>query len=224
MTGPSEPLAPEARPSSEPPAVTPFPVLPPIPVEPVAADRAMTEAIPRVEMPVDRRGTEAIPRIRAERRDRTEPLPLVPHVAQDDRVWHRPPAHARPSPYGLRPVAMVGAIALIASAFLPWIRLDFDSMPVRIPAELLFTGRARSSFPSLGVILVGAGLMALSMSMVRLLSIPRRLLGLVGFAVPVGFVLQATLGPSGLPVADLFSLLGMGAYVAAAGGLLAAAG
>jgi hypothetical protein len=126
-------------------------------------------------------------------------------------------------------VAIVGALAVVASAFLPWVQLNFDASALRIPFRFLFLGEGAAldlQTPlgrSAGLLLIGVGVVALLMAPVRVLSIPRRLLGLVALGVPVAFVLQVLLAAD-FPVDDLFRQLGMGAYVAGAGGLLVAAG
>jgi hypothetical protein len=126
-------------------------------------------------------------------------------------------------------VAIVGALAVGASAFLPWFRLDFGLSALRVPFDFLFLGRTPAFAPqtpfgrSAGLILIALAALSLLTVWVRVLSIPRRLLGLAALAVPVGFVLQAVL-VADVAAPDLFRQLGMGAYFAAAGGLLVAAG
>jgi hypothetical protein len=198
-----------------------------MPVPPVASDRAVTEAFPRIRVPADRAITRAGQRVQPERREVTEPLPPVP---PGERVLYAPPRRRRRSPFYFRPVAIVGALAVVASAFLPWVQLNFDASGLRIPFRFLFLGEGAAldlQTPlgrSAGLLLIGVGVVALLMAPVRVLSIPRRLLGLVALGVPVAFVLQVLFAAADFPVEDLFRQLGMGAYIAGAGGLLVAAG
>ena len=124
---------------------------------------------------------------------------------------------------GLRPLAIIGAIGIIAGGILPWIDFNFDLTGFKIPAKFLFTGNGQigEGF-SVGILLVVFGAIALLLSFTPQFHVIRRIFGLLGLAVPVAFVIQVLVG--GTSVGDLFGDLGPGAYVAFVGGILALVG
>ncbi len=122
-----------------------------------------------------------------------------------------------------RPVAVLGAIAAAAGAFLPWIRFDFHFTAFKIPLTFLFQGNSSSGGLNAGIVLVVVAGLGLVMSFFPAVSVARRFLGLVALAVPVAFVAQL-LRFDQVTLSSLFSHLGAGAYAAAAGGLLLAVG
>jgi hypothetical protein len=132
-------------------------------------------------------------------------------------------------------LALIGALAVIISALLPWssgISPEFG--PVLYPRDIEFanvvTGSAeRLSGPSVGIVLLGAGLLgalvALVTMLLPLLKFLRRIIGLLTLAIPVLFVVRAVqefallndAGLAALSLDTILALLDVGVYVAAAG-------
>ncbi|MDP9340805.1 MAG: zinc-ribbon domain-containing protein [Actinomycetota bacterium] len=160
----------------------------------------------------------------------TQPLPPTsassPPAAS---MWPASPPAYSPFPAttgkrtSARPVAVLGAIAAAAGAFLPWIRFDFHFTAFKVPLAFLFQGEAGSTAANAGIALVVVAALGLVLSFFPAASPARRFLGLVALAVPVAFVAQL-LRFDHVTVGSLFSNLGAGAYVAALGGLLLALG
>jgi hypothetical protein len=117
-------------------------------------------------------------------------------------------------------VAVVGAAAIVGGAFLPWVRFNFDFTGFKIPLTFLFQGETGSTSANIGIVLVVLAALGLLLSFLPSASVSRRILGVIALAVPVVFVIQLLRFPN----AQVFSNLGSGAYIAAVGGLLLAAG
>ena len=120
-------------------------------------------------------------------------------------------------------LALLGSVAVIISAILPW-----DSgavvLPRDIPATMLLDPAATEGGPNLGLVLLGIGtigaLVALLTMAVPATAILRRLIGFLTFAIPVAFVMRA-LGISALLDPGLIvASVGIGAFTAAAGGFI----
>lgn len=139
------------------------------------------------------------------------------------------PAPARPASAGLKatPLALVGGLAVAVASFLPWLSGRFGSPKAfDIPFNALYDLEGGSGGLKLGlaILIVGAGGAALAF--IPKSSSLRRLSGGLALAMVVAFVVQLirALTDSGGDVGDAFTALGVGVYVAAAGGALLAAG
>jgi hypothetical protein len=159
--------------------------------------------------------------------DRPEPIER-PLFADDEEEERTAPAdfqlgRARAAggfPWGAT-IALLGAVTVIISAILPW---DGGGavLPRDIPSLMLLDPAARG--PNLGLVLLVAGtvgaLVALLSMAVPAVGILRRLVGLATFAIPLAFTLRA-LGIGALLRPDqIVAALGVGAFAAAAGGLV----
>ncbi len=148
--------------------------------------------------------------------DQESPAPAPsPPSAEPER-----PLGANSFPLGAT-IALIGAVAVIASSILVW-RGPFDGQfPKDIPAAAILDPDATGGL-NLGVVLLGIGtlgaLFALLTMAVPFLKFVRRLIGLVTLLIPVGFVLR-TADPllADGRLGELPSALGIGVYVAAAG-------
>jgi hypothetical protein len=134
-------------------------------------------------------------------------------------AYTAPPAAARRRPEA-RVVALVGAVAVAAGAFLPWVRFNFDFTAFKIPLKFLLQAESGSTSANIGIVLVVLAALGLVLSFFPAVSVGRRILGVTALAVPVVFVIQLLRFRG----ADVFSNLGAGAYIAAIGGLLLAVG
>jgi hypothetical protein len=131
----------------------------------------------------------------------------------------RPQAAAASSGGGF-PVGALGAVALIAAAFLPWFKtgaFEADSFDIALPFlwDLAATGE-----PALGYGIAGLGVLGLLALFVK--GVPdavRRLAGIAGMAASAVFAYQVHRGLDGT-VSDTMDVLGYGVYVALAGALV----
>jgi hypothetical protein len=123
--------------------------------------------------------------------------------------------------FGFRPFATLGAAMAVVSAFLPWMRSGSNRSAFDFPVRFLVTGEIGQRMVSVGAILAGLAGLALLLSVVHRLALLRRFVGLMVLAVPVLF---AIVGLAPADLSQLFHELGLGAYVAAVGGLLLAFG
>jgi hypothetical protein len=146
------------------------------------------------------------------------PIPQIPRRS--------PPPSAAPGrppfrfPLGAT-LALLGAVAVILSAVLPWDGPFRSSLPRDIPAVRLLSDAGGSGL-SLGILLLSVGtlgaLMALLTMAVPVLKPLRRLVGLLSLSLPFLFAVQ-----TGRPIlaegsiTPLWSALGVGVYVAAGG-------
>ncbi len=185
-------------------------------------------------VPDDQAPTESIP---AARPGDTAVLPEVPPAepAPPPGLSPAPPpvaiAPRRGFPLGAT-LALIGGIAVILSAILPWTTAAHPDLagPV-LPRDIgflavLLGGGTDRGGPSLGIVLLGAGvaggLMALLTMVAPALKVLRRLIGLATLAIPALFVFrvaQGFLGEPGAPALVVQSLAA-GVYVAAAGALV----
>lgn len=147
----------------------------------------------------------------------TERVPVVSSETTERTAGYGPLDEGPPRPV-VRPFAILGALAVVASAFLPWLRLRFGFTGFDIPARYLFTGGGGGGGLSAGVLLVVLGVLALALSFLPAASILRRLLGLASAAVPVIYAVQLLSGDQ--TVGQLASHFGPGEYAAFVGGLL----
>jgi hypothetical protein len=177
---------------------------------PPPAHAAVTEAIPLPQPAVEAGASETavLPQVPASR-----PLPMYPE---------RP---SRPAPQGFplgASVALLGAVAVVVSAILPWAG-DGQGLPRDIPARVLIDPTGPVSGINLGVVLLVAGtigaLAALLTMVVPWLGVLRRLVGLATLAVPALFLFRAW-EPLAGGLGAFPDLLEPGVVAAAAGGLV----
>jgi len=197
---------------------------------PTPAEEPRTESIP---VPAKRRSDTAVLPVQSD--------PYLKPASPADRpveVLEPPepeagPARPAPPPRAERPagafpwgasLALLGAVAIVVSALLPWTRGELVLVPRDLPFRFLISPEAadagRVAGPSLGIVLLVAGvagaLVALLTMVAPFLRFLRRLIGLLTLVVPVLFVIRlATAGGVGLDA--LPDALGVGVYVAAAG-------
>lgn len=177
---------------------------------PPTPEAAVTEAIPRPRTPATGASETAI-------------LPEAP-TEPPPAPAPAPPRLGRPSPRGFpwgATAALAGAVAVIVSAILPWVRTGAGELPRDIPARTLLDPNGPGSGLNLGVVLLVVGtvgaLVALFTMVVPWLGFLRRLAGLATLAIPVLFVVRVWQVGTGL--GDLGALLGAGVYAAGAGAL-----
>lgn len=187
----------------------PGPERPPAPRPP--ADEAPTESIPRPRRVED---TAVMPQPAG------PPTPPLPAAAPQAPEPAPPPT--RRFPLGAT-LALLGAMAVLFSALLEWSPAAGPGagagFPREIPLRRLLDVEAAGPGISLGLALLVAGvagaLLALLTMLVPALKFLRRLVGLASLAIPVLFAVRAI--PSAGAIVRLPELLGVGAYVAAAG-------
>jgi hypothetical protein len=196
-------------------------------------DERDTDERPTPSPPHDEAPTERVPLLIP---DQTaviqQPEPYLPPAAERP-VPHpppeQPPGSPPPSPgfpVGAT-VALVGAMAVVASAILPWDPGLVLGLGGALPRDIAFRAllTEAASGPTLGIALLVMGMAGALMALVTMvlpwLKFARRLLGLLQLAVPVMVTLrmldpllaQGALG-------RLPRSLGVGVYMAAAGALV----
>jgi hypothetical protein len=134
----------------------------------------------------------------------------------------------------LRPLAIIGALGVIAAGPLPWNQFHFEASGWNLLLKFLFTGNRLDFFhdptdpsfniASIGVVLIVLGAIALVLSFVPSAHVIRRLAGLLAAAIVVGFVVQLMVGEVNESVGNLFKDLGPGAYTGFVGGILVLVG
>jgi hypothetical protein len=122
-------------------------------------------------------------------------------------------------------LALLGAVAVILSAVLPWDGPFRSSLPRDIAASRLLAPDAAGNGLSLGILLLVTGtlgaLVALLTMAIPILKPLRRLVGLLSLSLPFLFAVQ-----TGRPIlaegsiTPLWSALGVGVYVAAGGAFI----
>lgn len=120
--------------------------------------------------------------------------------------------------------ALVGSLAVIISAILDWGGPFRATFPRDISATWLLEPSGLTTAPSLGVLLLAIGTLGALVSLVGMaapgLTFLRRIVGLITLMVPMAFAFRTLQLGEEATVVDLPSTLGVGAIVAAAGGLL----
>jgi hypothetical protein len=123
----------------------------------------------------------------------------------------------------VRPLALIGATLIIAGGVLPWIKFHWAESGFKIPAKYLVNGQGLvGQGLSIGLLLVIIGAVALVLCFLPSLHVVRRVVGLLGTAVPVVFVVQAVV--HNVSASTLIKDLGPGEYCAFVGGILALVG
>jgi hypothetical protein len=138
-------------------------------------------------------------------------------------------ATASPATVGglaIRPLPLIGAIAVIVSAFIPWVSGLSDANSLEIALSFLWDTSA-SGQPYLGYLIIGLGVIALGLSVARKPMAPLILvIGLLAVAVTGAFLVQMVRGitDSGGSAGDIFDWIGIAPWVALVGGVLLTAG
>ncbi len=165
--------------------------------------------------------TEAVPRPAQPDASDTSVLPTAPEPEQEAAPGRPPRERRHPPPRGFpwgASVALLGAVAVIVSAVLPWTAAG-RGLPREIPARQLIDAQGAATGVNLGIVLLVVGavgaMVALLTMVLPWLGFLRRLVGLLTLAIPVLFVLRTLEPPAGL--GDLIDVLGVGVYAAAAG-------
>jgi len=210
---PPDAAPPPAAPASQPTA--PAPVAMPMP-PPAAATQPMP--------PVERAGYVEVPSSRP-----------APSAAPPTAAVVRPPAPpgegATPgrSVVGvrrpLRPVALVGAAAVIVGAFLPWVSGTFGGgNAFDVPLSFLWS-LDTSEGVKLGLALILVGGAAVVLTFLPGTGPVRRILGVVAAAAALAYTVQLfrAIDRVGGGMGDVMDALGVAVYVTLAGGVLLAA-
>jgi hypothetical protein len=153
-----------------------------------------------------------------------------PHDAAAPGGARAYPARPAPPPAGQgfplgATFALIGALAVIVSALLPWTGPEYVAgsiTPRDIPIRALLDPEAPQSGINLGIVLLGAGvlgaLVALITMVLPVLKFLRRLVGLATLALAGVFVFRLIQGLLTEDALDrIWGVLGVGVYVAAAG-------
>ncbi len=146
----------------------------------------------------------------------TAPQTPAPQAAQTPAPQA---AHGPGSSVTVKPLALVGGLLLIVSAFLQWILGAGSATGFDVPVQALWDIEAADGPVKLGFVLVAIGAIGGGLSLVQRTSWLRRLCGSIGVAIVLGFALQIYRvidGPGG-SIGDVLTTIGPGVYVALAG-------
>ena len=159
------------------------------------------------------------------------PTPTAPPARAVEEVQTVPvealPADRKGPVLGVSIAGVLGAIAVGVSSILVWFKTaSGKAEALDIPAEILGSSNfgAISGF-ELGLILIGLGVVGLGVSFQASARLLRRFIGVATLVVVGLFVFQVNKGIGETQLAGdpaLFDVLGVGVYVALAGGLLLA--
>jgi hypothetical protein len=185
-------------------------------------DQATTESIPTV------RDTAVLPQIRGPAQP-AQPPPARPGPPPGPARIAPPRARGRRFPLGAT-IALLGALAVLMSALLPWTTgrvLEPAVFPRHLEfGNLLLGFLSERPGPNLDLVLVIAGTVgatvALITMVVPILKPLRRVVGLATLAIPVLFVLRSfplLVNVGGGSLDGLLDFLDVGFYVAAAGAI-----
>lgn len=119
----------------------------------------------------------------------------------------------------VKPLALVGGLLLIVSAFLPWISGAGSATGFDVPVQALWDIEAADGPVKLGFVLVAIGAIGSGLSLGQRTTWLRRLCGSIGVAIVLGFAAQLyrAIDASGGSLGDVFTTIGVGVYVALAG-------
>jgi zinc-ribbon domain len=197
-----------------------------------------------VQASPDQSPTEAIPTARAGDTAVMPQMPSEPYMAPGAprRAGPRPgPALAPPPPgppaYQAGPArppsrgfpvgatfSLLGAVAVLVSALLPWATGDLTGTvePRDLPFQLLLDPDGPGTGPSLGLVVLGLGLLGAFLALLTMVApavkFLRRIVGLVTLAAPGLFVWRLVQGLLEAGAIDqLLSTMGPGLYVVTAG-------
>lgn len=152
-------------------------------------------------------------------------------------VYAPPPAHAPPAPQipavptayrpatpatagsGVRAIALLGGLLVAISALLPWISLGVSASGFDVDVGFLFGADAAGDGFPVGAILLPLGGGAAGLALRPGTTTIRRILGAVAVATAVLFVIQVFQAVGDGGGGDAMSLIGVGPFLVAAGGL-----
>lgn len=124
----------------------------------------------------------------------------------------------------IRLLPLLGGLALIISAFLPWesfSQLGLDVKPFDLPLAVLW-GEGTPTQPELGLALLIVGALAAALAVIPRAPRPALLTaGIVGAACAVLFFIQLS-RVADWNMGDVFDVLGIGVWITLAGGILVA--
>jgi hypothetical protein len=117
---------------------------------------------------------------------------------------------------------VAGSLGILVSAFLPWISSNGSQSGFEVPLAILWNLSADPEGPKLGFALFALGAGGLALSFVPRTAFVRRVLGGLVTLVAIAFTVQVfrAVDQLGGDLRDTFDVLGIAAYVAAAGGVL----
>ena len=139
-----------------------------------------------------------------------------------------PPAAPEPAAPGsatvrglppFKPLALTGGLALVVSAFLPWISGGPSVSAVDIPLEAVWNLEAGDGPVKLGFVLLALGGVGAALAFVPRSARFRRVIGSIGLALILGFALNLyrSIDQAGGSLGDVIGAVGLGIYVALAG-------
>jgi hypothetical protein len=139
-----------------------------------------------------------------------------------------PPAAPEPAASGsatvrglppFKPLALTGGLALVVSAFLPWISGGSSVSAVDIPLEAVWNLEAGDGAVKLGFVLLALGGVGAALAFVPRSAGFRRVIGSIGLALILGFALNLyrSIDQAGGSLGDVIGAVGLGIYVALAG-------
>jgi type IV secretory pathway VirB2 component (pilin) len=119
----------------------------------------------------------------------------------------------------VKPLALVGGLLLIVSAFLEWILGAGSATGLDVPVQALWDINTADGPVKLGFVLVALGAIGGGLTLGRRTSWIRRLCGSIGVAIVLGFAVQIyrVIDGSGGSIGDVLTTIGPGVYVALAG-------
>jgi hypothetical protein len=145
-------------------------------------------------------------------------------LTSEDRSTTAPPVAV--GGVTVRPLALIGAIALIVSAFIPWVSGLSDANSLEIAMSFLWDLNA-SGQPYLGVLIIGLGVVGLGLAVIKKPTVPLiMVVGLLAIGVTGAFLFQMVRGitDSGGSAGDIFDWIGIAPWVALVSGTLLIAG
>jgi len=128
-------------------------------------------------------------------------------------------AHGPGRSVAVKPLALVGGLLLVVSAFLQWILGAGSATGLDVPVQALWDIEAADGPVKLGFVLVAIGAIGGGLSLVPRTAWLRRLCGSIGVAIVLGFAAQLyrVIDGSGGSLGDVLTTIGPGVYVALAG-------
>jgi hypothetical protein len=117
---------------------------------------------------------------------------------------------------------LAGAAAMILSAVLPWWKASGNREALDWPVNFLWEAKKSTSGSiSVGVVMIALGIIALLLTFVPFAGIPRKAVGVAGFAMAAFFLRAVVAAQSGSDLGDaIANQVEYGLWVAAAGGLV----
>ncbi len=128
----------------------------------------------------------------------------------------------------LRPLPLIGAAALLLSAFLPWVSV-FSFNSLEVPVAFLWDRETllAPDAPYLGWVIIGIAVIALALAVMKNPNPPLlSLMGILAVAITGAFLVQMTIATtdSGGALGDVFEFLGIAPWVSLGAGVVLIAG